>query len=137
MFLKQIGLNLNVDSKSLMSSIMSISSMNLNVFCENGNSAYLQESHAKSKEQIARLSGIHRPWSMGTRALTFLPVLLLILFLTKMLHSFLSRFSILKSKMAILWTSSLWKRSGEKFSIGPSLSTQYCSEPNFIPIQFS
>lgn len=48
---------------------------------------------------------------------------------TRILQAFLSRFKILKSSMAILWISSLEKRSLEKFSMGPSLSMKLWSDP--------
>lgn len=62
MFLKQIGLNLKVLSSSLISSIMSIYSIKASDLFEKGAFTYLsQESQNKSKEQTAKLSGMHKP----------------------------------------------------------------------------
>ena len=48
-----------------------------------------------------------------------------------MLQGFLSKLRRRTSSIAILCTSSAEKRSGEKFSIGPSLVTNNCSDPGF------
>jgi len=58
---RHIGLNLKDFSRILISFLMSIDSMYLRDLVENGSSAYLHESHAKSYVQTARLSGMHRP----------------------------------------------------------------------------
>jgi hypothetical protein len=51
--------------------------------------------------------------------------------LTRMLHKLRSKLRILKSKTAILCTSSLSNILCEKFSIGPLLWMNSCSEPIF------
>lgn len=74
---------------------------------------------------------------MGTRVLTFFLVLGLSFVLTRILHSFLSRLSILRSRIAILCTSSFENKSGEKFSIGPMFSQNSYKEPYLIPMFYS
>lgn len=49
-----------------------------------------------------------------------------------MLQAFRSRLRSLTSSTAILCISSVGKRLGEKFSIGPSLATNNYSDPGFV-----
>ncbi len=121
-FLRQIGLNLKVSSSFLISLMISIDSMKCKDFLENRYSACLHESQAKSKEHTFKLSGMQRPWSIGISVLTILFEFFRGFVVTRILHSFLSRFKSLRSRIAILWTSFLWNLSREKFSIGPRLS---------------
>jgi hypothetical protein len=104
-FLRQIGLNLKDLSRRAMSSLMSISAIYFNVYFENGSDAYGTLSQASSYEETARLSGIDKLWSIGTRIFFtfFFPFFsFTILFYTSMLAEFLSRFMILRSNTAIL-----------------------------------
>lgn len=72
-----------------------------------------------------------RPWSIGTSLFVTTPVLGSTEFWTRILHAFLSKLRRRTSRTAILCTSSAEKRSGEKFSIGPSLLTNNYSDPGF------
>lgn len=67
MLRKQIGLKSNCCSRRAMSDSMSSDSMKERVFVENGMEAWSYESQTRSKEQTSRLSGMVRPWSIGTR----------------------------------------------------------------------
>lgn len=134
MFLRHIGLNLKELSSISISFLTLIDSMYLSERLEKGSSAWLHPSHTRSKEQTLRLSGMAKPWSIGTSFLTLLPVFLSIFVFTNMLHSLRSKLRILTSKIAILWISSLENRSVEKSSMQPSLSTNCQREPNFRPM---
>lgn len=56
---------------------MSIDSINARDLFEKGALAYLsQDNQNKSYVHTAKLSGMHKPWSIGTIVHTFLPVFL-------------------------------------------------------------
>lgn len=108
-----------------MSAMMSMFFMYSNVSFEKGVSAWLNDSQTKSKESMFSVSGIERPWSIGT-SFRFYGSLYEDSRLsmssmgtstssvtTRMLHSLRSRLSIRKSKTAILWMSSAVNRSDE------------------------
>lgn len=137
-FLRQTGLNLKVRSSKAISCLISIFSIYLIDLLEKGSFACSHPSQQRSYEQTERVSGKESPWSIGTRVRTLtLGLLLDCLLETRILHSFLSKFNILMSKIAILCISSIWNKSGEKFSIGPEFSIYTYNEPNFKPISYS
>ena len=124
------GLTLKFFSKSWTSESMSSFLMYSKVLSEKDSSAYGNESQAKSNDWMARESGRVRPWSMGISLFLDSFVIGSVEVLTRILQAFLSRFKRRRSRTAILWTSSVGNKLGEKFSIGPSPGINTYSEPS-------